>query len=587
MPRKQNGFGNIGGPGFKKFDSITKGKGTKALGNYPAKRDFGSTFTRSVIEQYNIESTWARWRRGMEYYFQGAYLNFTETNAVLYQGTEHEVPVTFDGYRFATRNADSRTHYAIRRSIDQNRQLGVITEIESDQITYPLQYKNREIWTKISTGGNTTSDDLLLRSTGERVTDGITAANIIWILTTDKHPAIFLGKSPKEGTSVNITIPLVEIRASQFIQDNFGNLQSLVGKSVYMPQFETTRPITQLDQFIDSADSVGVRTADFVGGEEINILETTDDLPPLLSEIDTLPSIFKTLNTTGSLNGTFVIEKNEYQRFYGQQYLTADVVRNEVDRLSYAIQPWIIQSIRIDESAGLLYLTSVPFQASLRLFAPSANERWVVFADNSFTKELPDFDADGNYNHKAPIPGEKTWTKIQLDVDAWQDEVFTADNALTFADVYTCSCPSYLRAIIRSPEVYDDRENKLNRQVRAPFPTAKGVSDFDVAGLGRAATIAQSWATGEYKKGFKVCKHTIASMFINKVRVQEPSSLPTYELRQNFEEKLANDINEVAEEFNAQLRRSEITTVELIYSLAEALNLDDVELGYVLLTSNF
>jgi hypothetical protein len=210
-----------------------------------------------------------------------------------------------------------------------------------------------------------------------------------------------------------------------------------------------------------------------------------------------------------------------------------------------------------------------------------------VFADNSFTKELPDFDADGNYNHKTPIPGEKTWTKIQLDVDAWQDEVFTADNALTFADVYTCSCPSYLRAIIRSPEVYDDRQNKLNRQVRAPFPTAKGVSDFDVAGLGRAATIAQSWATGEYKKGFKVCKHTIASMFINKVRVQEPSSLPTYELRQNFEEKLANDINEVAEEFNAQLRRSEITTVELIYSLAEALNLDDVELGYVLLTSNF
>ena len=76
-------------------------------------------------------------------------------------------------------------------------------------------------------------------------------------------------------------------------------------------------------------------------------------------------------------------------------------------------------------------------------------------------------------------------------------------------------------------------------------------------------------------------------MFVNKIRVQEPSSLPTYELRQNFEEKLAKDINDVADEFNAQLRRSEITTVELIYSLAEALNLDDVELGYVLLTSKF
>ena len=587
MPRKQNGFGKIGGPGFKKFDSISKGKGTKALGNYPAKRDFGSTFTRSVIEQYNVESTWARWRRGMEYYFQGAYLNFTETNAVLYQGTDHEVPVTFDGYRFATRNADSRTHYSIRRTIDQNRQLGFITEVESDQFSYPLQYKNREIWTKIIAGRDLFSDDLLLRSTGERVTDGVTAANIIWILTREKRPAVFLGKSPKEGTSVNISISLDEIRDCQFIKDNSGNLQSLVGKSVYMPQFETTRFTTLFDRFIDSTNFIGVRTADFVGGEEINILETTDDLPPLLSEINNLPSIFKTSNTAGSLNGTFVIPKNVYQRFYGQQYLTADVVRNEVDRLSYAIQPWAIQSILVDEASNLITLTSSPFQASLRLFAPTAAERYVVFADNSFTKELPDVDAEGNYNHKPPIPGEKTWTKIELDVDAWQDEVFTAGNALTFADVYTCSCPSYLRAIIRSPEVYDDRENKLNRQVRAPFPTAKGVSDFDVAGLGRAATIAQSWASDEYKKGFKVCKHTIASMFINKIRVQEPSSLPTYELRQNFEEKLAKDINEVADEFTSQLRRSEITTVELIYSLAEALNLDDVELGYVLLTSKF
>ena len=68
-----------------------------------------------------------------------------------------------------------------------------------------------------------------------------------------------------------------------------------------------------------------------------------------MSEINTLPSIFKTLNTTGSLNGTFGIEKSQYQRFYGQQYLTADVVRNEVDRLSYAIPPWIIQSIQVQE----------------------------------------------------------------------------------------------------------------------------------------------------------------------------------------------------------------------------------------------
>ena len=43
----------------------------------------------------------------------------------------------------------------------------------------------------------------------------------------------------------------------------------------------------------------------------------------------------------------------------------------------------------------------------------------------------------------------------------------------------------------------------------------------------------------------------------------------------------------MALEFRAQLERSEITTVEIVFALADALNLDEVELGYVLLTSNF
>ena len=117
--------------------------------------------------------------------------------------------------------------------------------------------------------------------------------------------------------------------------------------------------------------------------------------------------------------------------------------------------------------------------------------------------------------------------------------------------------------------------------------TAKGVNDYDISGIARAAGIAQSWATLAHRKSFKLCKHTIASMFINKTRVQEPNTFPTYDAREQFEAKLAKDINEVADEFNAQLKRSEITTVEIVYALAEALNLDDVEIGYVLLTSRF
>ena len=74
-------------------------------------------------------------------------------------------------------------------------------------------------------------------------------------------------------------------------------------------------------------------------------------------------------------------------------------------------------------------------------------------------------------------------------------------------------------------------------------------------------------------------------MFIDKVRVMEPNTFPSADAREKFEEKVDTDIQEVAEEFTAQLRRSEITQIEVIYALAEALNLDDVEIGYVLLTS--
>ena len=35
--------------------------------------------TRSAIEQYDLESTWSRWRKGGDY-FQAAYLGLTKVN---------------------------------------------------------------------------------------------------------------------------------------------------------------------------------------------------------------------------------------------------------------------------------------------------------------------------------------------------------------------------------------------------------------------------------------------------------------------------------------------------------------------------
>ena len=159
---------------------------------------------------------------------------------------------------------------------------------------------------------------------------------------------------------------------------------------------------------------------------------------------------------------------------------------------------------------------------------------------------------------------------------------------MSISEIYTCSCPAYLHAVLRNPESTDDDGKKINRQQRLPTPTAKGASTYEGQWIAKNSRQLRSHGPQmNTKKSFKVCKHTIAAMFIDKVRVMEPNTFPSADAREKFEAKLAKDIEEVAEEFTAQLRRSEMTQIEVIYALAEALNLDDVEIGYVLLTSKF
>ena len=86
---------------------------------------------------------------------------------------------------------------------------------------------------------------------------------------------------------------------------------------------------------------------------------------------------------------------------------------------------------------------------------------------------------------------------------------------------------------------------------------------------------------------FKMCKHSIAAMFIDRIKVKEPNTYPTIDAREAFEEKLLEEIAEVAEEFNVSYKRGGITALEVVFALAQGLNLDDVETAYVVLNSNF
>ena len=143
-------------------------------------------------------------------------------------------------------------------------------------------------------------------------------------------------------------------------------------------------------------------------------------------------------------------------------------------------------------------------------------------------------------------------------------------------------------AILRAPQsTQEDGTRKVNRQSRYPLPTVLGETDFESLGLNQAAGLIESWESREHRMSFKMCKHSIAAMFIDKLKVKEPNSYPTVEARIAFEEKLKKEVAEVAEEFNYSYKRGGITTLEIIFALAQGLNLDEVETAYVMLNSNF
>ena len=594
MPRKQNGFGNpksLAFNGISRRTDVSKKKG--AAGQYPSDRRFGSSVQRSVIEKYNLDSNWTKWRKGYEYYNQAAWYRLQDVDdfsgeykdsqiqSKLYQGTPYEVDVVFDGYKFATKNADSSNHYVMKRTPVTSSDLGTVTAVYNDDLKYPEYKANRELRVQ----GNPGADSrLLLQMIGERITDGETEATLNYVLNEKEHPALYVGKTFEEPTEVKVSVDTSTILLNQ----EFENPQDLVGKIVWIKNFFVEKPISSFleFEFIDATYYFGVRTLDKVSNVELEVLDPDSEvLPPSLYDITTLPSIFTSTDASYTVSGQHIFQKELYQKYFGRQYLTGDLVASEVDLASYSILPFRILGVQVDGSR--LEFTSVPFTSELKMYSPPDGNSTLVFADYSFTKLSID-EYDGNYYHALGKPGDSPWMNLDTDVDPWMDEVFTTGNALRPATTYTCSCPNHSHAILRAPQqTQDDGTRKINRQRRYPMPTVLGKSDFNAIGTNSAAGLIESWESREHKMSFKMCKHSIAAMFIDKLKVKEPNSYPTVEARIAFEEKLVKEIEEVAAEFGASYKRGGITTLEIIFALAQGLNLDEVETAYVMLNSNF
>lgn len=587
MPRKENGFGKTNSfdfKDFKDFGRVDKGKGKGAAGLYPSSRRYGSSVHRSVIEKWNLDSDWVKWRKGYEYYNRAAWYQLDTYNEMtqeyeqsfikskLYQGTPEEIDVTFTGYKFATNNSDSNNHYVVKRTCDSEPDLGVINEVKNDMFKYPNNKLNREIWCKGTPGADAR---LLFRMIGERLTDGETEASLTYVLDSEDKPAVFIGKSFEELTTVEVTIPLDSILLDEATDPNL-NFENLVGEVVYIPNFYTEKPVANIDniEWIDGIEYFGIQLSDTNKNVSLFVLDAeADALPPSLYDIATLPKLLSTDQADYKIQGTYVYQKEIYQRFFGRQYVTADLIKSRVETASYTVLPFTILSAEI--RGDKLLLTSVPAATEVELYAGIGPSGTLVFTDYSFTKSKLE-------------NGEDPWLVIDTDVDPWMDEVFTSGNPLQPATLYTCSCPNHAQAILSSPQQTEDAgQRKINRQRRYPLPTVLGQSDFNALAKNRAAGRIESWESREHKMSFKMCKHSIAAMFIEHIKILEPNKYPTSEAREQFEEKLDKEMNEVGDRFVASYKRGGITTLEIIFALAQGLNLDDAELAYVILNSNF
>lgn len=652
MPRKKKGWGNNKSLEFKAFKQTSK---SKALRNSygssaPSKRSFGTTVSRGVIEQYDINSNWAKWRKGYEYYVNASWAELLVPNpyfgvgsrldgvnpddpnpgkpftratleSILYQGTTYELPTLFYGWEFPTKKSDTNTHYVAKRTPQQEAKLGVITEVWNDPNKYPEQFFMREIWAK---GIPDVNARLLLQMEGERVTDGETEGTLKYVLTQDQLPAVYKGKTfPSdvetdgfnlEATKVSVRIPIEAIEegtqeagkayttgqglnqflATKSASEILANTKDLIGSIIYVPDFYVERSIDDipLQVWADSIDYFGTVVGDIIDASTIYCLDTgVETLPPSMYDITELPTLFKATGGQIRLTGTFIFEKKQYNRFFPGDYVLAEQVQDLADEISYSILPFTISAAYIED--GFLYIDSLPFASELKIYPALTGEAYLVFTDYSLAKykwvekdEVRELD---KAIPDVPIPGTPQytgWREMNIDVQAWETELFTTGNPIEPAETFTCSCPDYAHSILAIPQsTMDEGERKTNRQLRYPLPSAMGLSRWEALGIDQVAGQISTWATQDYRNGLKLCKHSIAARYIEKIKLIEPSEYPSFASRIPFEQKLAAEVEAFLVEFKLSYARSQLSLREIIFALAQGLNLDNIETAYVLFNS--
>ena len=621
MPRNQNPFAF--NTGFNGFGAIDVGMRAGAAGYYPGDRQFGSIVQRTIIEKWNLDSDWVKWRKGFEIYNRMTWENLkvrvpdydpglpkSETNkpfkdaiinSTLYKGKPYEIDNTYIGYEYPTANADTNTYYVVKKT-PEVKSLGTITSIQNNSLLYSTNKKNLEIHVTINP--DTVNRDLLPQMIGDRLADGPltqngkTEATLKRVLTSEGLPSLYKGKTlstelekivsfTQNKTTVKVSIPIGDVNVSnntgsfipnqginykdkpeQASLDILSNPSLLDGKVIYIDKFFIEKPIASLDSSAYTDDD---RFFEFSMQETetsqtlVGLDQGVNALPPAMLDLPSLPTIFSTNNAAITVNGSYIFRKSDYQKFFPGIYITGDFISPKVQDISYSILPFVVQ--KSDIVNGNLIFEAQPYFSEISLYPDLTNGTTLVFSDNSFTKSY-------TTNTK--------WTNLDTDVNPWMDEVFTVGATLIPAEMYTCSCPNHSQSMLSMPQSSQDIDTrKTNRQKRYPLPTAQGQDDYGIAGQTLAAGKVSSWESESHRLSFKLCKHTVATMFNEDLKVIEPNKYPTQEAREDFEEKLFRDIKKSYDNFDRSYRRTGISISEIVFALSRGLNLDPTKTAFM------
>ena len=479
MPRKQNGFGNSKSFSVKSFDSkFDKNKKIQGSGQYPSNRQFGSTVTRSVIQQWNLESTWAMWRKGYEY---ARLNNWVDLNvkffAFLFSGTTSRLRADFICKRFPSLSNDTATRYVVKREIAPSvvdPRFATITNIinnptESEQSK--KNFQNKEIWVQVDNSGvtngvnETDRFNVIKRLTNERIsnlrhgteytTNKSFDATVKTLLNSNGRPLVYKATAHDHNTNLTIRIPRKDVILTEYVKNARDGIYGLIGQVIRMTNMPVAMPKSGLT-FVDHPRTVEVQMDMTQTNQDFWIADVQGQ-SSFEVFVDASPIVILTgNNATFNIKEKFTIVKDKYQQYFERE-LIASTIDSETTEMVNVYPPLYIQNVT-DDGTDIIFET-IPFEGKLELYGTDPNP-YIVLSDFSFASWQ--VKEDGR-------------TLNNTNVYPWEDETFLVGDGIYIANDYACNCQSFSKANVMSPEAlyrrYTGPALSKNRQLKYPLPS--------------------------------------------------------------------------------------------------------------------